>query len=313
MTWFSNMMSFLSRAEHTTGSVLSMNQRNLLYIYPHNPREHFDLSDDKIKAKAVLAASGVPVPESYKVYGSFFELRNLEADLSAFPSFVVKPAHGRGGGGILVIDGKDGDAWTTPGGRRHTLDDMRSHLSDIVFGIHSFGLADHAIIEERVIQHPEMQRISPLGLADVRLILFKGKPVLAMSRIPTQRSDGKANLHQGAVGAGIDLNDGRITRAILGGHPVDQHPDTGEQLVGFTVPFWRHVMEVGLRTARAVPLGYIGADIVITPQGPMVLEINVRPGLQIQNANGTGMRAILEGLGGMHTEWDEGRYTEGAD
>lgn len=286
--------------------VLSMNQRNLLYIYPHNRREHFPLADDKLKTKRLLAAVGVPVPATYHAYGSFFELRTLAEDLAEHESFVVKPAQGSGGGGILVITRREGDRWISAGGRPHSLDELRAHLSDIVFGIYSFGLSDQAILEQRILSHPQMAALSPLGLADIRLILFHGRAVMAMSRLPTRRSDGKANLHQGAVGVGIDLQTGRTVRAILGGESVDTHPDTGEPLVGREIPFWERVREVGEKVAAALPLGYIGADIALSPDGPLMLEINVRPGLQIQNANGRGMRRLLEGLGGMHTEWDEG-------
>jgi len=282
-----------------------MNQRNLLYIYPNNHRKHFPISDNKLLAKKTLAAAGVPVPDTYRTYGSFYELRTMAEDLRGFPPFVIKPAQGSGGGGIVVVAGRDGDDWLSAGGKRFTVSDLRGHISDILFGIHSFGLSDCAVIEQKVEQHPVMAELSPGGLADVRVILFKGKPAMAMTRIPTRSSDGKANLHQGAVGAGIDLKTGRTVQAILGGRPAMEHPDTGLALIGRQVPFWPEVLRVARRTAAAVPLGYIGADIVLSPQGPLVLEINVRPGLQIQNANGRGMRQVLEALGGMHTEWDE--------
>lgn len=284
-------MLFGSR-EHSHG-VLGMNQRNLHYIYPHNKRRDFPLSDDKLLAKKVLSAVGVPVPKTYQAYGYFFELRNLKEDLEKFPDFVIKPARGRGGGGILVIAKQDGDDWLTVGGRRLSLGEIRKHISDIIFGVHSFGLADVAIIEERIKPHPEMERISPYGLADVRLILCQDTPIMAMSRIPTLASDGKANLHQGALGVGIDLISGRTVHAILEGGDASHHPDTNVSLVDVQIPHWTRLMEVGQLVARSVPLKYLGVDLVLTHDGPLVLEINVRPGLQIQNANQMGMHEQL--------------------
>ena len=129
----------------------------------------------------------------------------------------------------------------------------------------------------------------------MRVILHRDEPVLSMTRIPTKASEGRANLHQGAVGAGIDLASGRTVHAVLKGDPVDKHPDTGVDLIGRAVPYWDRVVEISLRAARAVPLKYLGVDISISQGGPVLLEINVRPGLEIQNANVRGLRSILEG------------------
>lgn len=270
--------------------VLGMNQRNLHLIYPHNPRRHFPLADDKLKTKERLLEAGVPVPATYRVYRYFYELAQLEADLAGHADFVIKPAHGSGGGGIVVIAGRDGAGWVGPGGRHYPPETLRRHISDIIFGVYSFDLSDAAFIEERVRQHPQMSRLSPQGLADVRVILLRDEPLLAMTRLPTVASAGRANLHQGAVGAGIDLASGRTTHAILGNSPVETHPDTGIPLIGRPIPWWDEVLAIARRAARAMPLKYLGVDICLGERGPVMLEINVRPGLQIQNANLCGLR-----------------------
>jgi len=82
---------------------------------------------------------------------------------------------------------------------------------------------------------------------------------------------------------------------------VDCHPDTGMPVVGMKVPYWRDVLEMSRRVAKAVGLGYIGVDIVVDAVlGPLLLEANARPGLAIQIASGRGLlprlRAIEAGL-----------------
>lgn len=277
--------------------VLGMNQRNLHCIYPHNPRRHFPLADDKLQTKNLLQTAGVPVPVTYRVYRYFYELSDLKTDLLKYNDFVIKPARGSGGGGIVVIAGREGDDWLGPGGRRYTLDELRKQISDIIFGVYSFDLSDAAVIEERVVQHAQMSILSPFGLADVRVILLQNQPVLAMSRIPTRASDGRANLHQGAVGVGIDLETGRSTHAILKNEPVQAHPDTGEMLVDRVIPHWPEIMDIAQRAAAAVPLKYLGVDVGVSDHGPVMIEINVRPGLQIQNANLVGLRGRMRALG----------------
>lgn len=277
-------------------NVLAMNQRNLNFIYPYNPRRHFPLADDKLLTKELMQRAGVPVPTTYGTYSSFYELRNLERDLAAHHDFVIKPSQGSGGGGIAVITGRQDNYWVGPSGKKHTVDELRKHISDIIFGVYSFDLKDRAIIEQRVQQSEEMSQLSPWGLADVRVILFRNQPVLCMTRVPTRASEGRANLHQGAVGIGIDLETGKTIHAILNNEPVDRHPDTNLPLIGRDIPYWSEVISISRLAGEAVPLKYLGVDICISESGPVLLEINVRPGLQIQNANLMGLRARLEAM-----------------
>jgi hypothetical protein len=150
------------------------------------------------------------------------------------------------------------------------------------------------VVEERLIQHPDIIELSPLGLADVRVILFQNEPTLAMIRIATQKSDGKANLHKGGIGIGIDLESGRTNHAIIEGQQITAHPDSGISLLEIAIPHWEEILRISRLAAEAVPLKYLGVDIALTERGPVLLEINVRPGLAIQNANQRGLKKILE-------------------
>ncbi len=274
--------------------VLGMNQRNLEYVYPNNARSDFPIADNKLLTKQILSKAGVSVPETYISYSSFFEMRHLEQDLAAYDSFVIKPAQGSGGGGILVMSSKYKGGWKTLGGTPYTLEDIRKHIADIIFGVYSFGLSDIAIIEAKIEQHEALNQLSPFGLTDVRMIVCQHQPVLSMLRVPTQDSDGKANLHQGALGVGIDIQSGEATYATHFGEAITKHPDTGVSLQGFALPFWQDIVEMSIKTAMSVPLKYLGVDLVVSKDKPMVLEINVRPGIEIQNANMIGMRKILK-------------------
>lgn len=289
-------LSLLGGVHEKAATVLSMNRRNLHYIYTRNQRQHFPLADDKLLAKELLVAAGVRMPTTYRTYSYFYELRNLERDLDAYQEFVIKPAQGSGGNGIIVIAGRSGRDWLGISGRIYTSYDLKKHITDIIFGVYSFDLGDRAIIESRIAQHPEMEELSPLGLADVRIIMCDDLPVMSMTRIPTRQSEGKANLHQGAVGVAIDIATGVTTHACFFGQPIDRHPDSGILLLGRTLPFWKEIIELARRAAKAVPLKYLGVDISVSPDGPQLLEINVRPGLEIQNVNSRGMLAVLQAM-----------------
>lgn len=290
ITWFRALVEIQKRASE----VLSINNRNLGFIYPNNKRSHFPLANDKLLCKQTLGLVGVAVPETHFSYGSFYELHNLAQDLSTLNEFVIKPANGSAGNGIVVITRQADGGWYSAGGHYFSLADIKKHLSDIIFGVFSHDMMDKAIIEQRIVQHDVINSICDLGLSDIRVILYKDQPVMAMSRIPTSESDGKANLHQGAIGLGIDIDTGETIHAIKDGKPIDVHPDSKESIIGLSIPFWQQVIEMSIKAAEAVPLKYLGVDIAISNQGPVMIEINARPGIEIQNANNNPIRNRLE-------------------
>ena len=275
--------------------VLGINGRNVRVVYPHNPRRHFPIADDKVLAKQHLEPAGVPVPRTLFVARSFADLSALGEMLRTCEEFVMKPANGSGGGGIVVVVGRDGDGWRTAGGSRLDLGALRRHAADVLFGSFTLDLPDVVLVEERLVPHPVLATLFPDGLSDVRVITLAGVPAAAMVRVPTRASGGRANLHQGAIGLGVDLASGTTTRARLHGRPVERHPDTKAPLAGIVLPQWPRILEVARLAAAAVPLGYLGVDVGLdAARGPVVLEINKRPGLEIQNVNGHGLRPILE-------------------
>jgi alpha-L-glutamate ligase-like protein len=141
---------------------------------------------------------------------------------------------------------------------------------------------------------PVFERVSFKGVPDVRIIVFQGYPVMAMIRLPTRLSDGKANLHQGAIGVGIDLPTGTTKRGVWGSELIRDHPDTENTIVGLQIPRWNELLLMAARCYELSELGYIGVDFVLDrDHGPMILELNARPGLSIQMANGNGLQPRL--------------------
>jgi len=292
--WSTTLKQTLRSFLRNQATILNMNRRNLEYIYPNNARHDFPIADNKLNTKLYLAHTEISMPETYQVYNHFFQLRSLEKDLSNYQQFVIKPASGSGGGGIIVINSRVDNGFLSINGNFYSLMDIHKHIADILFGIYSFGLHDQAMIEAKIQQHPDINILSPKGLADVRIIVCQQQPIQAMIRLATKQSNGTANLHQGAIGVGIDINSGVSINACFKNHFIRQHPDTNQNLIGFSIPYWNDVMNTAKRIAQNIPLNYIGADIAISDNGPCLLEINVRPGIEIQNANAQGMRGILE-------------------
>ncbi len=271
--------------------IMGMNRRNADYILLYNPRRNFPLVDDKRRTKELALAAGIAVPKLYAVIEIEHQVDGLPQLLAPYEEFVVKPAHGSGGEGILVVTGTVNGRYRRANGLLEDEDDLKYHISNILSGMYSLGgLPDCALIEYRVDFDPIFDGVSYRGVPDIRTVVFRGVPVLAMIRLPTRLSDGKANLHQGAVGVGINLASGQTTCGVWHNDTIDHHPDTGGMITGLKIPHWDQILGLTARCHDLVGLGYIGVDIVLDRTlGPLMLEINARPGLSIQIANGLGL------------------------
>ena len=271
--------------------VLGMNQRNADFVLPLNPRANFPNVDDKLRTKTLCEESGIRVPTTLEVLRCLSELKRLPGLLETQPEFVIKPARGSGGRGIIVIAGRKGQRLLTPGGTEYTEADLRYHCAEIMSGLYSLGgVNDAVIVEQRIVCHTAFDRFAVGGTPDIRVIVYRGEPAMAMARLTTQASKGKANLHQGAVAAAIDLKSGAAHGGVFRNRFVAHHPDTKASLSDLVVPHWPNVLEFSCRLANRLGLGYVGIDLVIDQDGrPLVLEANARPGLAIQLANRTGL------------------------
>ena len=281
--------------------VLGMNQRNHAYIGRYNDRSKFPIVDNKVTSKKMAIDAGVAVPRLLHIIYAQHDIIRLRPELEKLDEFVIKPAKGSGGKGILVITGRDGGDWIKASGDRVTFGDIERHISNTLGGLYSLGgNNDIAMVEGLIKADPVFNRFSFEGVPDIRTIVFQGYPVMAMMRMATRVSDGKANLHQGAVGVGLDLATGSSLKAVQFDRPVTHHPDTGHAFDDLQVPHWRRLLELSSVCFDMTGLGYLGVDIVLDEtHGPLILELNARPGLAIQIANGQGLLPRLQTIEGL--------------
>jgi alpha-L-glutamate ligase-like protein len=171
-------------------------------------------------------------------------------------------------------------------------------LRNVIGGLYSLGgQPDVAMIESLVHFDQAFTELTYHGVPDIRVIVYLGYPVMAMTRLPTRESHGKANLHQGAIGVGVDMASGITVGGVSGNSVVSEHPDTGSQITGFRIPHWSRMVLMAAHCFEAVELGYLGVDIVLDEKfGPLILELNARPGLNIQIANRKGLRHRLDAV-----------------
>ncbi|MCU0752222.1 MAG: alpha-L-glutamate ligase-like protein [Akkermansiaceae bacterium] len=293
----------LTPGELRERGVVGLNMRNARYLLPNNPRRLYRLVDDKLQTKALAEAHGLSAPATYAVLRSPRDAAKLERKLALHAAFVIKPACGSGGKGVLVIDGRDAQGnYLKPSGAALTGDEVRHHVANILAGLFSLGgQRDRALVEYRVRPAKVLTDISYQGAPDIRIVMLHGYPVMAMLRAATRESDGRANLHQGALGIGIDLATGRTVRAVHHGRPLTRHPDMDVDLIGIQMPEWDKILDIAVTCQEMTGLGYLGVDMMIDQAlGPLMIEVNARPGLAIQMANGVGLLRRLEPIVRQH-------------
>jgi len=261
-----------------------------------NRQSDYFLADSKIESKRWLRRHGLPTPELIEVIETSAAIRPFLNGIEKPNGFVIKPNMGAMGNGVKVV--------AESFGQREPVSRLRSELHWLLCrilagefsGAHA---AEIALAEERVVCGAQLASISGFGSADIRVVCCGGEPVMSMMRLPTRTSQGKANLHQGGVGVGVDIGSGKTTHGIHGGRGITHHPDTGAEMAGINVPSWESdIIPVAKSIAAKCPLKYCGIDVMIDEsKGPLVVELNARPGLGIQVANRMPlMRAIKRAL-----------------
>lgn len=279
--------------------ILGLNARNLNYIRPYNTRKTIKLADDKLKTKKFLSARGIPVPKLYAAIKTKEELEKF--DFNSLPgAFIIKPNHGYGGEGIIPITGKRENMWITSSGKKLTKEFIVEHISDILDGRYSISnVSDSAFFEQLIISHDTLGNYSYKGLPDIRVVVHNLIPVMAMLRLPTKESEGKANLHMGAVGVGIDIAKGETTYISYKNKIIDEIPEVGP-IKGLKIPYWDDILMIASKCQLITNLGYMAADIAIDKtSGPVLIEINARAGLGVQIANLAPLKKRLQRIEGV--------------
>ena len=286
--------------------ILGINARNLEYLRPFNRKKAVRMADSKLATKQFLSTRGIPVPKLIAAIRTHTELEKF--DFSALPdSFVFKPNAGYGGEGIIVVKNKILDGvWQKVGGGEITEAELREHANDILDGEFSIvSLPDIAFFESRVNSVEFIPGLKVEGLPDVRVLVHNLIPIMAMLRIPTPESGGKANVHLGGIGLGIDLASGKTTHAVRFNKLLKELPG-GISAAGHEIPHFNEILRIASEAQIHTNLGYLAADLVIDRKdGPVLLEVNARAGLMVQIANLAPLKKRLERVRGLKVDSPE--------
>lgn len=266
--------------------ILWQNARNLKYIWEFNDDLAKKLADSKLKTKEFLSNKWVKVSENLAIIKSHSELDNFDIQSLPLP-FVVKPNAGYGGKWIIVFEKKDAEGnFISNDHQIYSSVQLIGHIRDILDGFYSLSWnRDKVIFERKLILDHSIELLGKYGLPDIRVIVFNSVPVIAMLRVPTANSKWKANLHGWACGLWIDIGSGKITYITQFKKMIKSIPGIGD-VRGIEIPHWEDVLRLAVKVQQVTGVWYVGCDIVLDDHfWPLLLEMNVRPGLEVQVAN----------------------------
>ncbi len=281
--------------------ILGMNGR---YRYTKlNPSSARAYGFSKLKTKQLLLENNIPTAQLYHMFESYTDLDHMIWENIPCP-FVLKPASGSAGKGIRIITKylPQQSIWLDNENDEITVEDLNLHVQNILDGEYStWGSSHRALVEEMIIAHPVLKKLSKGGTPDIRIIVFNSVPIMAMARIPTVESGGKANLDIGAIGLGIDISSGFTTFGIQGKSKyIKRFPQQKRKVGGIQIPYWREALLMAVNASQAAGFIFMGADLFIDEtRGPMVVELNGFPGLSIQLANKAGLKRRIERVEGI--------------
>ncbi|WP_405372902.1 MULTISPECIES: sugar-transfer associated ATP-grasp domain-containing protein [unclassified Microbacterium] len=202
----------------------------------------------------------------------------LAAFLSRHPKILTKPNEGQGGGGI---DLHEVDASTDAAAFRAEVE-----------------AKGQTVVDEFIVQHPEMSAMYPDAVNTVRLITFldaEGRVHLLAAVLRIGNGDVIDNFASGGMFTMLDDEGVAMYPGVdKNSNVYAEHPVTGMPIVGFRVPMYDRVLDLTASLARRTPEApYVGWDIALTPAGPVVIEGNHNSSVFQPKPSASGVR---EGL-----------------
>jgi hypothetical protein len=240
---------------------------------------------DRCGAHGLPAVPPIMVIEDGRVVRSAGDTATLpEIDL------FVKMLRGTGGRGAERWEFQSGRGYCDNTGRVFCAAELIEHLKAL-----TVAKQRGCIVLARLVNHPEMSDLTNGALATVRAVTCRNErgefeATNASLRMAQGRTSVVDNFHAGGIVAKVDLSTGEVGPATDGAMALgpgrgwcEHHPDTGGQIVGRHLPYWRETLELACRahTLAFADHVVIGWDIGILADGPCLIEGNKGPDLDL--------------------------------
>jgi alpha-L-glutamate ligase-like protein len=280
--------------------LLGQNARNLNYIKNYNTKIAKKLADSKLNTKEFLSANSVATPETIMTINNENTIDDSLFD-KLIPPFVVKPNWGFWGKWILIFTKISSSLdYITNDWQVFTKKELLSHFRAILDWFYSLSWnRDKVLIEKKIELDEEIELLWKYWLPDIRIIVFNMVPVMAMLRVPTEISNWKANIHAWACWVWIDIWTWKLTYITSYSKIIKSIPGVWD-VRWLKLPDWDKALALAVKSQQVTKIWYIWCDIVLDKVlWPLVLELNIRPWLEVQMANLSPLKNRLRKVEGI--------------
>lgn len=145
----------------------------------------------------------------------------------------------------------------------------------------------HLFLEDLVIQHPDLNKLCSTSVNTIRIMTFNdhGTPHILWAGLRIGNGVNSVdNFHAGGMCSCIDLKTGKLINSAVDKdlNEYDHHPKTKTKIVGFQIPYFNEVKEMVLKASlESDKILVVGWDVAVTPDGPVIIEGNRRPGFDV--------------------------------
>ncbi len=202
--------------------------------------------------------------------------------LDRHPVFMSKPYNGLGGSNVKKEYVKD-------------IENKKAYFDNAV--------ENGIFLEELVIQHPDMNVLCEKSVNTMRIMTFnnKGKSrILWMGLRVGNGINSIDNFHANGMGVSIDIETGRLVGKAVDKdlNEFEEHPTTHVKFDGFQIPCFQEAKDMVLKASlKSDKILVVGWDVAITPNGPVIIEGNRRPGYDlVQVLEDRGRMDIIRGV-----------------
>lgn len=258
-------------------------------------QQHF--LEDKWATQFFLSGLSIPVPHTWGLYHPAFGVAGngspfrTPEDVAAVLGphlpmrLIAKPRGGRKGRNVMRVDlyrASDGGVMVKSSDSELSLAAFLGTLP--IEASREYDGSYHGwLIQACLQQHEFLNRINPHTVNSVRVVTFitaDDRVGVHLAALRLGRATGVAdNWDRGGVSVAVDVATGvlgqGLTKPRYGGQWMSVHPDTGERFEGQQLPEWSRVVEVCCRAAAGLSgIRSVGWDVVLTPEGPVIMEGN---------------------------------------
>lgn len=211
--------------------------------------------------------------EMYKIYNKFLKRQWMVLNENNYNDFldffkqnkviIVKPIDGEGGKGI------------------EKYEYINDEESKIVYS--SLLFKKQLLVEQCIKQHPDMNKLYNKSVNTLRMFTFykDGQAYFLQAILKVGNGGVVDNFSSGGMYTYVD-DEGTVYADAIDqmDNKYYKHPISNETIVGFKVPMFKEAVGMVKEAAKVVPeMGYIGWDVAISEDGPVLVEGNCYPGV----------------------------------